>query len=530
MSSSYCGIDTIIKLSKALGIEFKYDPEGSLVRESQFEDVTLYNDEEHCKLFYHYYCQPLPCDAEINLQYDWCDSSQPVIGIFDQDDVLLAESYGIPTYGNSSTNCTTASNLLTNQLFTTNLSGWTNGILSGDSWSWNNGAYASLIQPNTQNLKQNYSFANNKLYTVDYLLTVKGGLYFEVWLGNGETELFKKISTVTIPFIFTNTLQGSFDFLSDDTYDSISIVVYGNEEFTSFARINEFSLSRLDCITNAPVLYYTNLLTFGGLDCFCDKCITLKLYKESDRTFNEVSVSTAVTPTACNDVTLNVLEPCKLYRLSFDFTGTDPDPAVSVRDTNFSGELIASFNGYGSKTLDFYAISDTVYISIDVGDCNDSLVSNILLKEIEAVISNVQAISEPLCVSDNIGCLTEITYWNDSEFDDIDYSQGFRNKLYLPIVRKSPNFPEESKEYMDSKGRTIKLSGRVMKEQTFQIDYMPEYMHQKLSLALAHDNVEIGGIMYTKKDYSIDYQENQTVYPGTLTMIKTVYNYVNSNC
>jgi hypothetical protein len=92
-------------------------------------------------------------------------------------------------------------------------------------------------------------------------------------------------------------------------------------------------------------------------------------------------------------------------------------------------------------------------------------------------------------------------------------------------------FPETNTVYLQSNGRTRKLSARIKSQYSFTTDYLPPYMHEGNVLAFAHDQVEIDGANFVKEqDYSFERIERYALAKGSTTLSRGLYNYVNSNC
>lgn len=113
----------------------------------------------------------------------------------------------------------------------------------------------------------------------------------------------------------------------------------------------------------------------------------------------------------------------------------------------------------------------------------------------------------------------------------------FKNRIRLPFYLRQPQFPTETTTFRKASGVTKILN--VTMRNTFQgvTDWMTKELHQRLAVALAHDNVTIEGSALfsgvTKDgDYSIewldflDYQKGQ----GTFSVNVTPFDVTNNNC
>lgn len=69
----------------------------------------------------------------------------------------------------------------------------------------------------------------------------------------------------------------------------------------------------------------------------------------------------------------------------------------------------------------------------------------------------------------------------------------FKNRIRLPIYIKQPQFPAEANRFRLANGETKTLSVVIRKTFNLATDYMPDRMHQRLVIALNHDEVNIEG-------------------------------------
>lgn len=114
---------------------------------------------------------------------------------------------------------------------------------------------------------------------------------------------------------------------------------------------------------------------------------------------------------------------------------------------------------------------------------------------------------------------------------------AFKNRIRLPIKLTRPQFPEERKSFRKANGVTKTLSVVVRKEYEGETDFLPEGWHEKLKIALAHDNIRIEGDKYLgdiaqSGDYSIEWPEFLD-YPTGKAKFKadvTPFSETNSNC
>lgn len=113
----------------------------------------------------------------------------------------------------------------------------------------------------------------------------------------------------------------------------------------------------------------------------------------------------------------------------------------------------------------------------------------------------------------------------------------FKNKIRLPIKITRPQFPEERSVFRKANGETKTLSVVVRKNYEGETDWMPEKWHERLKIALAHDEVNIEGDKYIggvsqEGEYDIQWQTFLD-YPTAKASFKvsvTPFAATNSNC
>lgn len=90
------------------------------------------------------------------------------------------------------------------------------------------------------------------------------------------------------------------------------------------------------------------------------------------------------------------------------------------------------------------------------------------------------------------------------------------NQVRLPILIKNPQFPQDDVVYTDGNGVSRLISSKIDKEYILETEYMPEDWHEKLVVALAHDEVWFDGVRLQKSaEYEINYDEYDELPCGT---------------
>lgn len=115
---------------------------------------------------------------------------------------------------------------------------------------------------------------------------------------------------------------------------------------------------------------------------------------------------------------------------------------------------------------------------------------------------------------------------------------AYRNRIRLPLQLHSAQFPEERQIFRKANGQTQTMSVTVRKTYELETDYMPEHWHQRLKIALAHDEVIVEGERYLgaiaqEGDYNIEWPDGVLHYPTAKAGVKvqvTPFDATNANC
>lgn len=117
---------------------------------------------------------------------------------------------------------------------------------------------------------------------------------------------------------------------------------------------------------------------------------------------------------------------------------------------------------------------------------------------------------------------------------------AFHNRSRIPFYVTRPQFPEERNTFRLADGRSKVQSVIVRKVLDGETDWLPAELHERLKVALAHDNVTIEGYRYlagvgivAEGEYSIEWQTNMLDYPLGKAAFKveiTPFDVTNDNC
>lgn len=141
------------------------------------------------------------------------------------------------------------------------------------------------------------------------------------------------------------------------------------------------------------------------------------------------------------------------------------------------------------------------------------------------------AVSEPIHIEDR-ECLVGIEYWNSDDYDGQYFCGGFRNLVYVQAQFVKYRPMETTKVYVNSNNFKRVLSKNIAKIRTLDINYLPEYLHDKLVIAFSMDNTHLDGISYTAEG-AYEIIDNPALYSlnkASIELYKNLYKFENSNC
>lgn len=114
---------------------------------------------------------------------------------------------------------------------------------------------------------------------------------------------------------------------------------------------------------------------------------------------------------------------------------------------------------------------------------------------------------------------------------------AYRNRIRLPFELKRPQFPEERTSFRKANGVTQTLSVIIRKTYEGATDFLPEKWHERLKIALGHDEVRVEGDKYLGNiaqdgDYEINWPDflDYPTAPARFKAEVTPFDASNSNC
>lgn len=135
-------------------------------------------------------------------------------------------------------------------------------------------------------------------------------------------------------------------------------------------------------------------------------------------------------------------------------------------------------------------------------------------------------------------CFTSVLeYFNDDDYAEFRYCNIDTpiNRVRLPIYLSQPKSIEEKSIYRKSGGSIKLLKSLLTKEYLVQTEHFPEHIHDKITVALAHDYPSITSDSYTggiskNGDYTIEWVDNICMAPANFKATATPLAIRNTNC
>lgn len=232
-----------------------------------------------------------------------------------------------------------------------------------------------------------------------------------------------------------------------------------------------------------------------------------------------------------NEDDLTFLQCCSENLQDYEIAFTSVDDSAKTLAINFFRGLEYIDNSGNDQETDFNSNN------IKNGDCYSLA---IVIGEFSGYTSNLfERIT-------NKNYLTFISYYNNEDAYDFHYPADYLvNKLWLPFYLRKPNYAEERKVYRKS-DKTYKVQYATIEKQWEAItDWLPDPLHDRIIVTLAHDNIHITSDEYNqqfaidedvfkKDDYAIDWQDEYV--PGANVVAQAKFRLLqvfagrNSNC
>jgi hypothetical protein len=137
---------------------------------------------------------------------------------------------------------------------------------------------------------------------------------------------------------------------------------------------------------------------------------------------------------------------------------------------------------------------------------------------------------------------TLLMYWNDDDAFGFTYpTPDYANTCRLPFTFHKPVYPITEQVYTKSDGSIRRESSRISKEYEGYTDFLTEYFHERLVVALKHDHVlftnsdvlpQLSEVeLFVEGDYKPDWTDDNTIVVAMAKFkISMPISDINSNC
>ena len=150
---------------------------------------------------------------------------------------------------------------------------------------------------------------------------------------------------------------------------------------------------------------------------------------------------------------------------------------------------------------------------------------------------HVIACSNQFQVTTDCCYVSKLEYGNNEDAFGFSYPAGVTNTIQLPFFIHSPKHLTKEKVYRRTDGTYRRLSADIEKEYTCETDYFKEYLHDRLIVALKHDNVTVTSnrlniteSVSQQGDYSMDWNAKIDFTAKAEFKLRTYFNGKNNNC
>lgn len=209
---------------------------------------------------------------------------------------------------------------------------------------------------------------------------------------------------------------------------------------------------------------------------------------------------------------------------------------IQFKDIEYKTKPSLSIFNYADDSL--LAVVDFINVTGDYWQIEKNIfeINNICEKVVYLVIKSYYDItlpkqylftyakSEPIYIS-NHDCSLVLEYWNNSNYNGVNYEDvSYINKLRVEGEFYHTEYPQEKDVYVKSNGERVKLRETIKKIKQLRIGYAPQYIHEKLALALSHDHIRINGVYYvSEENYSNKAVKNYALETGEVTLTEKYY-------
>ena len=257
-------------------------------------------------------------------------------------------------------------------------------------------------------------------------------------------------------------------------------------------------------------------------ECAIIKPFCLPIYADSDLQFQ---------------VKAYINEPVDLDETRITLRDTDGSEWAIVTDVTIHDEFI----GDGISYLHFDFTGSDIMTDWGIGRCHAIKVELYVTPEEGAPFYEDMGTSYQCFQRIPDTCYSSrLTYINnENAFSMIYPSSTWANVIRLPLYFRNPQVKNDQDVYVRSNGTRTKLFARLSKQYQGLVDNVTEEVHQKLVVALSHDNVTF----VTDNDYELEctfeneYNNNYpeilmgvNVWTADFLVMETPFDEQNNNC
>jgi hypothetical protein len=265
---------------------------------------------------------------------------------------------------------------------------------------------------------------------------------------------------------------------------------------------------------NSFITFNDETIYLTQRECAIVKPFCLPIFEASDLYF-QVQIDTDIEEFTVQTPIIKVV----IGEVQYNVTGVTANIEL-ITDTIYC----VSYNFEGSNLLD----------NVDIGECFNILIS-FEVDEVRFTATSVQCLQRipDICFT------SKITYSNIEDAFGFIYQTNQVNKIRLPIYFKNPQPQNDQKVYVRSDGTRKKLYARLSKKWLGLVDMTTEEVHQKLVVALSHDNITfVTDNLYSlectfEDEYNQDFpdvMQGINVWTSNFSVMETPFDEVNNNC
>jgi hypothetical protein len=265
---------------------------------------------------------------------------------------------------------------------------------------------------------------------------------------------------------------------------------------------------------NSFITFNDQTIYLTQRECAIVKPFCLPIFEASDLYF-QVQIDTDIEEFTVQTPIIKVV----IGEVQYNVTGVTANIEL-IADTIYC----VSYNFEGSNLLD----------NVDIGECFNILIS-FEVDEVRFTATSVQCLQRipDICFT------SKITYSNIEDAFGFIYQTNQVNKIRLPIYFKNPQPQNDQKVYVRSDGTRKKLYARLSKKWLGLVDMTTEEVHQKLVVALSHDNITfVTDNLYSlectfEDEYNQDFpdvMQGINVWTSNFSVMETPFDEVNNNC